>query len=307
MSKTTKILIALVVVFGAIYAIQRFTSKNSTTETSRPFAGIDTAKVSRVTVDFGKRIVVARTDSGWMITEPVRFPAAPGQMSLLLIRMASNPTATVVADNLTDSSAYGLGKGAAYASFVAVGGKKIAMRVGDVTPDYDGCYIQLVGSDKVLQLSTNIRPLVGQSLTSWRDKAIFHFGISDVEAADFALGDTLYHFLHRDTTWTVNDIEIPQTRARDIVETLLGSRAVGFIDSTVAPSKVIIDYGVTLNNRQHIAGQVYKSAGSEITTGQLCLSNSADNQIFTISSTLPQNLLRSLRDLRRTYLTKKSS
>lgn len=307
MSKTTKILIALVVVFGAIYAIQRFTSTNSTTESLKPFAGIDTANVSRVTVDFGKKIVVKRTEDGWMLTEPVKFPAAPGQMSLLLIRIASDPIATVIADSLTDSSAYGLGKGAAFASFVAAKGKKIAMRVGNVTPDYDGCYIQLAGSEKVLQLSTNIRSLVGQSLTNWRDKKIFHFGVSDVEAADFALGDTLYHFFHRDTTWKVNNIDVPEMRARDLVGALLGSRATGFIDSTVAPSKVVVDYGVTLKNREHIAGQVFKSAGSEVSTGSLCLSNSADHQIFTISSTLPETLLRSLRELRRTYLTKKSS
>ncbi len=306
MSKTTKILIALVVVFGAIYAIQRFTSTNSTTESIRPFAGVDTAKVSRVTVDFGRKIKIQRTGDKWMLTEPVKFPAAPGQMSLLLLRIASNPSATVIADNLSDSSAYGLGKSAAYASFVA-NGKKIAMRVGNVTPDFDGCYIQLAGSNKVLQLSTNIRSLVGQSLTNWRDKKIFHFGVSDIEVADFSLGDTLYHIFHRDTTWKVNNIAVPETRVRDLVGALIGSRAIGFIDSTVSPSKVLIDYGVTLKNRQRVTGQVYKSAGSEVTTGQLCLSNSADHQIFTISSTLPRTLLRGLRELRRTYLTKKRS
>lgn len=307
MSKTTKILVALVVVLGAIYAIQQITSSNSTTQNSHPFARIDTTKISQVTVDFSRKIVVHRYGSGWMITEPVKFPADPGQMSLLLTRIASNPAATVIADNLTDSLSYGLGKDAASAVFDEGNGKKLSLRIGNVTPDFDGCYVQLNGENKVLQLSTNIRSLVGQSLTNWRDKTIFHFGISDIEAVDFSVGDTLYHFFHRDTTWKVNSIAIPKMKAHDIVGALTGSSALGFIDTTAPPSKVLIDYGVTLNNRQRITGQIYKSAESEVSPGQLCLSNSADHQIFTVSSTLPQTLLRGLRELQLTYLTKKRS
>lgn len=307
MSKTTKILIAVVVVFGVIYAVQRFTSSNSTTENTKPFAGLDTANVNLVEINFGRKIVVKRENSGWMITSPVRFPADPGQMSLLLTRLASAPTATVVADNLTDSSAYGLGGNAASASFGTSKGKTVSLRIGDVTPNFDGCFIQIKGNRKVFQLSTNLRTLVGQSLTNWRDKQIFNFSPSDVEAADFALGDTLYHFFHRDTTWKVNNINVPESEASRVVEGLLGTTALGFIDTTLAPSKVLIDYGVTLDNKQRIAGQIYKSAGSEVGFGQLCLSNSANHQIYTVSSTLPQTILRQLRELRLNYLTKRRS
>ncbi len=307
MSKTTKILIAVVVVFAAIYAIQRFTSRNSTTEKSRPFAGMDTAKVNLVSIDYSKDITIERTNGGWNLTSPVNSPASPGQMSMLLTQLASNPHATVVADNLSDSSAYGLGSDAPFASFKTSDGKTVSMRIGDVTPDFDGCYIQLQGKSKVYQLSTNLRSLVGQPLTEWRDKQMFNFSLSSIEDVDFSLGDTLFHFFHRDTTWRVNDIAVPQSEAQGIVEGLIGSRALGFIDSTIEPAKVIIDYGVTLNNREHITGQIFKSAESEATVGQLCLSNSANHQTYAISSTLPQTLLQQLRELQIDYLTKVKS
>lgn len=307
MSKTTKVLIAVVVVFAAIYAIQRFTSRNSTTERSRPFAGIDTARVNLVRIDYSKNITIERTDGGWNITSPVNSPAAPGQMSILLTRLASDPPATVVADNLSDSSAYGLGSGAPFASFRTSAGKTVSMRIGDVTPDFSGCYVQLEGNSKVYQLSTNLRSLIGQPLSDWRDKQIFNFAVSNVEDVDFALGDTLFHFFHRDTTWKVNDISVPQSEAQGIVDGLIGSRAIGFIDSTVTPSRVIIDYGITLNNREHIAGQIFKSAESEATLGELCLSNSANHQTYTVSSTLPQTLLQQLRELQIDYLTRRRS
>ncbi len=307
MSKTTKILIAVVVVFAAIYAIQRFTSRNSTTETSRPFADIDTARINLVKIDYSRDITIERKDGSWDITSPVSSPASPGQMSLLLTRLASDPAATVVADNLSDSSAYGLGNGAPFASFGTSAGKNVAMRIGDVTPDFSGCYVQIQGDSKVYQLSTNLRSLVGQPLSDWRDKQIFNFSVSNVEAVDFALGDTLFHFFHRDTTWKVNDIHVPQSEAEGIVGGLIGSRALGFIDSTITPAKVIIDYGITLNTREHIAGQIFKSAESEATVGQLCISNSADHQTYTVSSTLPQTLLQQLRELQTDYLTKRNS
>ncbi len=307
MSKTTKILIAVVVVFAAIYAIQRFTSRNSTTEISRPFAGVDTAKVNLVRIDYSKDITIERNNGIWDITSPVSSPASPGQMSLLLTRLAADPTATVVADNLSDSSAYGLGNGAPFASFGTSGGKTVTMRIGDVTPDFTGCYVQIEGDSKIYQLSTNLRSLIGQPLTEWRDKQIFSFSVSSVEDVDLALGDTLFHFFHRDTTWKVNNIPVPQSEAEGIVGRLIGSRALGFIDSTIPPAKVIVDYGITLNNRDHIAGQIFKSAESEATVGQICLSNSADHQTYTVSSMLPQTLLQQLRELQIDYLTKRKS
>ncbi len=307
MNKTTKTLVAVLVILGGIYAIQRFTSRTSTTELIKPFAGIDTSDINRVDVDFGGKIIIERSEGRWMVTSPVKSPADPGQMNLLLTRIASNPEASVVADNMSDSSAYGFGKDAAYAGFRSTNGKVIAMRIGRLTPDFNGCYIQLTGDNKILQLGTNIRTLVGQPLTDWRDKQIFSFGTSDIESVDFALGDTLYHFFHSDTSWQVNGIRVPEMEARDLVSNLIGSTALGFVDSTVTPSPLIMDYGITLSNRQHIAGQIFKSAGSEVTFGQLCLSNSADQQIYTISPTLPATIIQGLREIQKNYLTRDRS
>ncbi len=307
MSKTTQLLIAVLAILGGIYLVERLTSKTSTTETVSPFAGLDTSSINRVQVNFGGEIVIERSGDRWMITSPLDFPAAPGQISMLLARIASDPSASVVADNLTDSSAYGLGGEAGFASFSDADGRKIAMRIGNLTPDFNGCYIELMGEKKILQLSTNIRMLVAQSLTNWRDKRMFRFNLSEIESVDFALGDTLYHFIPSDSVWEVNGTDVPATNARDIVESLLGSTALGFIDSSVSPSTVILDYGVTLTNREHLTGQIFKSAGSEVAFGQLCLSNSADNQVYTVSSTLPAGILRGLRELQKNYLTKVSS
>ncbi len=302
MSKSTKILTGILVVLGIIYAIQRVTSTNSTTQNSKPFADIDTAKIEMITIDFDKNIVFRKNNKAWEITSPVNFAAAPGQMSLLLSRLGSDPSATVVADDPADSVAYGLNPSSPLLRISETDGKTLSVRVGDVTSDFAGCYIQVGGGRKILELNTNLRILVGQSLSNWRDKKIFNIRASDISVADFALGDTLYHFFHRDTVWKVNGKDIPQSAAENIVSDLVGTSAIGFIDTTVNESQTQVDFGITLSNRDHITGKIFKLAESQGSLSQVCLVNSVNNQVYTVSSMLPDNLRKALRDIYTNYL-----
>ena len=313
MSKSTKILVGALIILGVVYVIQLLTSTTSTTEKSKPFSSLDTAKIQQISVDFGKKIVLGKQESRWRIISPINFSADQGQVSLLLSRIASNPSASVVADNLSDSTAYGLGASAPFVSFQQSDNKTVSLRIGNLTPDFNGCYIQLAGENKVLELSTNIRTLAGQTLTNWRDKKVFDFNLQDVQTIDFAVEDTLYHFFHRDTVWQVNGVTVPEMDARDIAESLIGSMALDFVDSAVSHPKSLLEYGISLSNGKHFAGKIFElaesrpSSGSRPWSGQVCLSNSANNQIYVISSMLPDDLKQELREIRKDYLTKESS
>ena len=310
MNKSTKILLGILIVLGAIYAVERMTSTSSTTEKSKPLSTVDTARVQQITIDFGKKIVFNKQGNLWMIVAPINFPADRGQVNLFLSRIGSNPSASVVADNMSDSSAYGLGSGAPLVTFGQGNGKMLSLRVGNLTPDFNGCYIQVLGENKVLELSANIRTLAGQTLTNWRDKKIFSFNLDSIKTVDFAIGDTLYHFLHRDTLWQVNGVHVPEMKARDVVESLIGSMALDFIDSSVSSPKALVEYGILLSNGGHVAGKIFElaeSEGSRPWSGQVCLSNSANSQIYVISSMLPEDMKQELREIREAYLTKKSS
>ncbi|MCL5268593.1 MAG: DUF4340 domain-containing protein [Bacteroidetes bacterium] len=307
MSKSTKILVGVLVVLGIIYAVQRITSTTSTTQSSRPFAEIDTAKVVKISIDFGRQIVLEKAGALWKITSPIQFAAAASQVDMLLSRVAANPSATVVADNLSDSSAYGLGSLSPLLKLAEASGKSVSIRVGDVSPDFNGCYIQVAGKKKIMELSANIRTLVGQSLSNWREKKIFGFGTSDIEAIDFSLGDTLYHFFHRDTLWRVNGTDVPEMTAQNVVESLIGTTALGFVDSTVDESGTLVDYGITLSNREHITGKIFKLTEPKGSFPQICLLNSANHQVYTVSSTLPADIEQALRMIYSDYLTNKRS
>jgi len=299
MKKSTKILIAVLVLLGAVYAIQRLTFTTSTTENSNPFSGFDTSKVSQISISSDEReTVISRESRGWFIVSPIHFPANRSQINLLLSVIAANPSASVVADNLMDTLAYGLGTNAPTLKVSDRNQKEITLRVGNVTPDFDGCYIEMDGSGKILDLKKSIRGYVGRSLSDWRDKQIFDFTIENVQAADFAIGDTLYQFLNIDTVWQVNGNNIPLTKVHDVIGNFIGTTAIDFVDTSISEENSLVDYGFTLLNGTRETGKVTK------TREQTLVSNSAYGQIYVIGSMVVGDLQNGLREIGRDYLNK---
>ncbi|HUI30887.1 MAG TPA: DUF4340 domain-containing protein [Candidatus Acidoferrales bacterium] len=301
MKKSTKILIGLLVLLGIAYAIQRLTFSTSTTENSNPFSNIDTSKVNQISIlSDGREIVIVRESRGWFLTNPLHFPANLTEVNLLLDAVAANPSASVVADNLTDSVAYGLGAGAPTIKISENIQKEVSLRVGNITPDFDGCYVEVNGNKKILDLSKNIRTYAGEQVASWRDKRIFDFSLDEIQAADFALGDTLYHFFHRDTLWQVNGNNVPLAKIQDVVGNFVGTMAIDFVDTSLTEEKPLVDYGFSLSDGTRVAGKVTKSGD------QTYASNSSLNQNYIIGSTISENLIRGLREIGRDYLHKET-
>jgi len=306
MKKSTKTLIGVLLLLGIVYAVQRLTFTTSTTEKSKPLSKVDTSKVNQFSItepSNGKEIVIARESHGWFIVNPIRFPANRSQVNLLLSAIAADPSASVVADNLADSLSYGLGASAPSLKITENIQNEISLKVGNDTPDFDGCYVEVDGSKKILDLSNNIRTYVAQSLTDWRDKQIFDFRLDDIQAADFALGDTLFHFFHRDTVWQVNGNIVPMDRVQDVIGEFLGTMATDFVDTSLSGEESLIDYGFTLLNGTREAGKVVKLTAA-IATVQTFLYNSANDQTYVISSLSAEDLQIGLREIRRDFLTK---
>ncbi len=299
MKKSTKILIAVLILLGVIYAIQRFTHTTSTTENSNPFLKFDTSKVNKITVNNhadGKEIVIVRENRGWFITNPLRFLANQNQVKLLLSAIASNPSASVAADSLTDGLVYGLGAVAPTIGISSYDQRQISLRVGNVTPDFDGCYVEIDGRRKILDLAKNIKTFATQPLDDWRDKRIFDFTLDNVQAVDFAIGDTLYHFLRMDTVWHINGHAVPLTKIREVIGVFIGAMAMDFVDTSVSNEVPFMDFGFSLGDGMREVGKVMRLGQ------QTFVSNSANNQTYIIESLIGDDLERGLREIYQDYL-----
>ena len=301
MKRSTKILIGILVLLGIAFVVQRITYRTSTTENSSPFSKIDTSKVIQISIARGlggEETVIDREGRGWFIVSPMRFPASRSEVNLLLSAVAGDPIASVVSDNLVDSLAYGLDAQAPILSLSENGQEGVSLRIGNVTPDYDGCYVEIVGDRKILDLAKNLRSYAAESLTNWRDKRIFDFSLGDVQAADFALGDTLYHFMHVNTAWQVNGRDVPNAKVHEVIGDFIGTMAIDFVDSSFSWGDSAIDYGFSISGGARDTGKIKSS------TAQAYISNSSVGQTYVIGSVILESLERGLREISRDYLDK---
>ncbi|HEY9165047.1 MAG TPA: DUF4340 domain-containing protein [Candidatus Kryptonia bacterium] len=297
MKKSTKILVAAVLVLAAGYLIQRFTSRTSTTARTHLFAGLDTSTINEISLDGRFAIRLKREQGRWMLESPVANPADQGQVEMLLSKISTDPSGFAVASDLSDTAAYGFRSSTL--TVKTSGGKVVSLNIGGTTPDFEGCYVQVAGESKVLELSENLRTFVDEPLKDWREKRIFTANLSDLQSVEFEVGDTLYHFVRQDTVWEVNGRQLPSSRITEPTESLVGVEAMDFIDSVVSAANTLVEFEFSESSGRQVSGKIFKVAELD------CLSSSATNQVYVVSPTLPENLLRSLRQIRKDYLTRK--
>ena len=278
MSKSTKIILIVLLVLAGIYALQQITSHTSTTESRKLFASIDTSKVDSILINQENVISLARTAVGWKISRPVDYPADAGAVNLLLSKFNSSIKGIVVAEHLSDTTAYGLGGKAVTLSLAGKSGKIIEMLVGNATPDFSGCYVKVKGYPQVFEIPENLRSAILRTVNEWRSKQIFSFSFSDIKAGNFSIGDTLYQFVRIDTTWQLNKRKVSNEVVEGIFTELIGLSAIDFVDSlTGIDHKPSIEYSIALNNNANVSGEIFR------TSTNTCLTSSASRTTFVIS------------------------
>ncbi|MGC8652750.1 MAG: DUF4340 domain-containing protein [Candidatus Kryptoniota bacterium] len=267
MSKSTKIILIILLVLAAIYAIQRLTGRTSTTESKKLFTAVDTSKVDSIFIKEKATILLARTSDGWQILTPINYPADEGAINLFLSKLDPSMKATIVADHLTDSYAYGLDSGAVNLSLRGKSGKILEMLVGNSTPDFTGCYIQVKGYPQVFEIPENLRSVILKTVTEWRSKQIFRFSFRDIKAGNFSIGDTLYQFVKIDTAWHLNKRKVSNELVENIFSQLTGLSAIDFVDSSISnDNRPLIEYSISLNNNNNVSGKVFKTSANTILT-----------------------------------------
>ncbi len=301
MKKSTKILIVFCVLLGIAFAVQKLTFTTSTTENLHPFASLDTSRISQISIDNRsdeKKIVISREDHGWFIVKPIHFPASRSDVSLLLSAFAGDPAASAMSDNLADTLAYGLNSSGSLLTVFQGAEKRMSIRIGNLTPDFEDCYILIDGIKKILETKADIRTYATQSLTNWRDKRIFYFSMGEVQIADFAINDTLYHFVDIDTAWQLNGKNIPSSRVQNAIGSFIGSMALGFVDTSISGIQSTINFGFSLFNGSRVTGDLMK-LGNEF-----YISNSSNGQVYSVGPSLSADLEQGLKSIRGAYTSK---
>lgn len=182
MSRRSLLLLAgaLAVVAGAAALAVRRGARP--TEERRLWPGGDPAKVERLEISGASgKVVLAREDGEWQMTEPLAFPASGNAVQPLLDKL---PKATL-AGPLTQAQAklplFGLGDGEAL-RLVVSGSVPLELKAGKAGPDYDGTYVLLGSGPAVFEARGLSRYDLAKSSAEWVSKQILRVPPEALEA-----------------------------------------------------------------------------------------------------------------------------
>jgi hypothetical protein len=131
----------------------------------------------------GPAIALERKNDGWILL-PEAYPAEPGKMNAL-VESIGKLTLTALVSESQNYERYGLGKGEKI-SVKAWAREKLKRDfvVGKAAPSFQHTFVLLAGDQRVFQARENLKTRFDQTLDNLRDKSVFKFEPSAVEAVD---------------------------------------------------------------------------------------------------------------------------
>ncbi|MGH0030932.1 MAG: DUF4340 domain-containing protein [Myxococcota bacterium] len=186
--RTTGILLLVTLALGAFVWFYEIEGEEGRLEAEAAekllFPGLEAEAVESVSLDTrdGVAARLERSETGWTLAEPLRFPAdafAADGLASNLAELASE----LVLEDPAGPEEYGLADGARVVRFRA-DGEEHALRVGDKTPIGSNSYAQVEGRDDVVTIATYRATSFDKSLTDLRERRILDVDTSAVERVE---------------------------------------------------------------------------------------------------------------------------
>ncbi len=140
--------------------------------------GLRPAAVTSVEVipNGAPEIAALRTNSGWILTEPIVYPAQSAAIDALLatlqkLKPAGRITPAELSANHSPNSQYGLEPPQA-TLVIASGSDSHQIQIGNKTAPGDQVYLRVVGMDGIFLADVDWLKYIPQASTDWRDSAL---------------------------------------------------------------------------------------------------------------------------------------
>ncbi len=236
MNRSTVLLIALLLVIGAIVLFLFPSEKERETSDAAPEVSIsiDSAAVVKLEIQHAPRLMLFENIGGkWTITAPVRYPADPATITRLIGGLSKFKVGSLVSSNPEKQHLFQVDTGGTHVIVTERSGKSTSIIVGKMGPSFSEVYFRLPTS-KDVYLGEGIDSWsINKDLKEWRDKTIFAQPTETLRDISITSRGKQYDF-HRDsTTWRSGDRFVETSEINPLLNTLSNLRADDFVDSTV--------------------------------------------------------------------------
>lgn len=170
------------------------------------FPTFDTNAATQIEVRRGKEEARAvNTNHSWMLTSPISYPAAAGQIEKILSALADlNWQTRISADELKThpKAQEEFGFNAASGSVVIKDGNTILINlwIGARTPVGEQVYVQVVGDAGMYVVDAGFLKFLPQSANDWRDRTLFHIS-HPINSVKFRSGNKTLALLLTNNLW----------------------------------------------------------------------------------------------------------
>ncbi len=183
-------------------------------------------------------VVMEKSDQGWVLTEPVRWPVEPDMAERLMRLLMGMRAQEIVADRVADLDPMGLGENAVTVTLVN-GQTEQTARFGNVLTDQTGaCYAWRKGRDAVYTVSSGILQLLNTADVDVFRKRMLDLLVAGGRVASIKLqnrNEGTLTFSVDDSRWVVTgakNFAVEQEAVNDCIGVLKSLRVLRFSSET---------------------------------------------------------------------------
>lgn len=148
-------------------------------------------------------ILLAKSGSNWMITEPKPFAADQSTVSSMLSSISSLDSDRLVEDKGADLQRYGLASPTFELDVTEKDNNVQRLLLGDNTPAGNGVYAALIGDPRVFTLAEYHKTALDKSLNDLRDKRLLTVNPDKVARLEIAGKNGEIQFAHNKDEWQI--------------------------------------------------------------------------------------------------------
>ncbi|MGB8733544.1 MAG: DUF4340 domain-containing protein [Candidatus Sulfotelmatobacter sp.] len=166
---------------------------------------LDSAAITRLELrkSSAQPIVLAKTDSGWKITEPQPFGADQSAVSGMLSTLSSLNSERLVEDKAANLKQYGLDQPTFQVEIDEKDNKTQKLLIGDDTPTGSASYAMLAGDPRVFTVGSYAKTSVNKSLNDLRDKRLLAVDADKISRVEIVRKNKDIEFVRNKDEWQI--------------------------------------------------------------------------------------------------------
>lgn len=296
MKKNSTLLVALVVLLGIYFLVERDSSSTSVPDT---FVELNAANISSVSfTKTGKTLTVSKLAGRWVINN---YPADTANIGRAVRAISDIKLSRFVTDNTERQTGFEVNDEKGIKVDVTHGDATASFYVGKQASSYKSIFVRKDGENAIYSTKSNFRSLVDKSEFDWKDKRIVAIPKEQITSVELVQGSSRVIVQNRDSLNMVygnNAASEPEAKGNFKAGSVLSS--LGSLNTTAfhAAEAASFDAPDAVVNVTQVGGAVVELRLKKKDENAYFVSLKGNPQVFELAKATAENFLRSYADLK---------